>query len=149
MKKIIILFAMTLVVIATYGSFTACSDAKAQNKDPYVNEIAKMLELTNAREAMKTTMTTMWTNMRLPISDKDELANAVLDEIWDDYVVECSSVYKKYFTLDEMKELNEFYESPLGQKLSDNNVNIITECSQLVSEKFSDRIQQVVSENMR
>ena len=146
MKKFIVLFAMSIGVFATYCSFTACSDAKAQSADPYQNEIAKMLELSNARETMMTTMTTMWTNMHLPIDDKDALAEAVVD---GDYIVECAAIYRKYFTLDELKAMNEFYESPLGQKMTKNNVQIITECSKVVSDKFAGRIQEIISEHMK
>lgn len=96
-----------------------------------------------------TTMTTMWTNMHLPIDDKDALAEAVVDGIWDDYIVECASIYRKYFTLDELKAMNEFYESPLGQKMTKNNVQIITECSKVVSDKLAGRIQEIISEHMK
>ena len=148
MRKLFVLFAMSIAVIGSYCSFTACSNASAQSSDPYQNEITKMLELTKARETMMTTMVNMWTNMHLPIDDMDELAEAVLDGIWEDYVVDCAAVYRKYFTLDEIKELNKFYESPIGKKISEHNSQIVTECSKVVSDKYTGRIQEIISEHM-
>ncbi len=147
MKKAFLSLAMLIAMIA---SLTACSDAKAQSNDPYQNEIEKMLELTNAREVMVTTMVNLYTNMHLPVCDINGLSEAIVDGIWDDYVTECVvPVYKKYFSFDEVKALNDFYGTPLGEKLAKNNSQIINECSQLTSEKLTGRIQDIVMDYLK
>lgn len=117
MKKI--LFSLALLLVAA-ASLISCSKAGAQDSaDPYREEVDKMLQLTNARHVMEATMTATFNNMHLPVSDVDGLSKAIVDEIWNDYVTECViPTYKEHFTLDELKEVNEFYQTPVGKKVA-------------------------------
>lgn len=146
MKKLVLSLAMAIAMLA---SLTACSDPKAQSNDPYQNEVEKMLELSNSRETMVTTMTATYTNLRLPINDVEGLSKAIVDGIWDEYIVECVPIFKKYYTLDDLKALNEFYSTPTGKKLAENTPKIAAECATMTAEKLTPKIQEIVIDYMK
>lgn len=145
MKRI--LFLSATLIVALFG-LISCSKAAAQDGgDPYRDEVETMLQLTNAREVMEAAMTASFTNARLPVEDLDGLSRAIADEIWDDYVTECVvPVYKKHFTLDELKEVNKFYKTPVGKKAAGATPGIASELSAMTMQKYAGRIQKVTAE---
>ena len=49
-------------------------------------------------------------------------------EAFANHEIKVASIYSKYFTHDEIKELTAFYETPLGKKVIKSNPNIAMEC---------------------
>lgn len=148
MKKILFPLALLLVVAV---SLLSCSKAGAQDSaDPYREEVETMLQLTNARHVMEATMTASFYNMHLPVNDVDGLSKAIVDEIWNDYVTECViPTYKEHFTLDELKEVNKFYQTPVGKKVVGKTAEIAGELSTMAMQKYAGRIQKVAAEYVK
>lgn len=148
MKKILFSLALLLVVAA---SLISCSKAGAQDSaDPYREEVETMLQLTDARQVMEATMTASFNNMTLPVSDVEGLSKAIVDEIWSDYVSECViPTYKEHFTLDELKEVNKFYQTPVGKKVAGETAEIASELSTMAMQKYAGRIQKVAAEYVK
>ena len=136
MEKVIKAAIVVLLLTTSIFSVKAQSDENA-----YQAEIERMLELTESRQAMETMLINTYRGMGLPISNITGLSRAIVNGIWDDYIRVCViPTYKNYFTLEEIKELNAFYETPVGQKFSKNTSNIMNECSRLTSEKLKWKI---------
>jgi uncharacterized protein len=113
MKKIL-LFAFLFVPVCFYSQ---------EISDEYKNETMKFFELTKSKDSylqvvdqllgtyqksLKTVPDEFWDSAR------SEFRNSV-----DEMLQKLVPIYYKYYTLDDLKQLNEFYKSPLGQKVID------------------------------
>ena len=59
-------------------------------------------------------------------------------------------VYKKYFTVDDLKEIIKFYNTPVGRKYSKNLIPLTqdamaigTEWGRMIGQKFSESIDDI------
>ncbi|MBP3298618.1 MAG: DUF2059 domain-containing protein [Muribaculaceae bacterium] len=104
----------------------------------------KMLEATQTKKQMMQTMATGWKSMNLPITDYDAAAAAVVDAMWADLINDYVAEYKKFFTLDDMKNINAFYETPTGRKFGTANPVISQTMMEIVGSKYTMTIQQAL-----
>jgi uncharacterized protein len=70
--------------------------------------------------------------------DKDELLSELAQRIQKQmesrlprYFEDATVIYARVFTFDELKELNAFYDSPLGRKLVQKMPELLRECNEL------------------
>ena len=86
--------------------------------------------------------------MDLFLPQFQQLFPGVPDAIWlrfrerlniDDFLYAFVSVYDKHFTHDEIKQLIEFYESPLGQRLIE-VTPLISQESMIIGQRWGERI---------
>jgi hypothetical protein len=65
---------------------------------------------------------------------------------------ETANIYLKYFTIQDIQQLMEFYQSPLGKKFIKNQVNLTTECAQLGMKRVQEHqeeLQKMIMQNMQ
>lgn len=145
MKK---LFCFLSLAILMAMSVSSCSNgAKAQTYDSYTQEVVKLMNVTNAQQMMKTGIVTM---LKSVISENkaNTIADEIVADLWDDYLIDCSQVYQKYFTIDELKAVNEFYETPAGAKFAKHTNDIALDIAKIMQEKYNGRIQEIVMRNI-
>ncbi len=59
------------------------------------------------------------------------------------YAEEVALIYARTFTLDELKQLNAFYDSPLGQKLLEKSPVLFKESADLIQQMGADVVREV------
>jgi len=108
MKKIILVFIFVIV--------TSSFNIYCQTKD---DDIIKLLKISGSIKLADQMITAM-------IPQYKKLVPSIPDVFWDkliekinmdDFLYLCVPVYSKYYTHDEIKQLINFYESPLGKKM--------------------------------
>lgn len=139
----------------TNDTTNASTDAAVQSSDnaddqKKVAEINKLLEVTGAKE-----MTTQIIN-NLIDSVKKTAPNAS-EEFWstvkkelnvDDLLNLIIPVYTKYLTIDEIKEIVKFYESPIGKKLISVTPQIAQE-TMVIGQKWGVDLSKKIQEKLK
>ncbi|MBR6252015.1 MAG: DUF2059 domain-containing protein [Bacteroidales bacterium] len=107
-QKLFAIMAMALV----------CVGASAQSDID--NEIDKLLSLQDVRQTMIDAMSTQFQALVKMGQIAEAKAKTMAEECADVMVPKCLEIqkklYKEYYTLEELKELNKFYASAVGQK---------------------------------
>lgn len=65
---------------------------------------------------------------------------------------ETADIYLKYFSMQDIRQLIEFYQTPLGGKFVKNQVNLTTECAQLGMKRVQEHqneLQEMLMKNMQ
>ena len=107
MKKII---ALLMLIIASTTALTA------QNVDEnYMKEVNKMLVATQAKQSTIDMLSTTYQNMKLPLTSYTEAAEAIVDSFWDNYIEDYAIECMKFFTLEDLRNINAFYATPSGK----------------------------------
>ena len=136
LKKMI---AFLMLIIASATALTA------QNVDEdYMKEIDKMLIATQAKQATIDMLSTTYQNMRLPLTSYTEAAEAVVDSFWDNYIEDYAIECMKFFTLEDLRNINAFYATPSGKKVATSYGTIGTNMANMVAQKYSYQIQQAL-----
>lgn len=143
MKKIILTLALILASITT--TFAQTSQTPDYDRASYKIELQKLLEATKSRENMVTGMAITWEQMQSPMSNYNAAAEAVVAGIWPDVLDIFTDEYMKYFTIDDICELNAFYNTPVGLKWA-NASNKLTQAGILkVNERLGDKIVELIT----
>ncbi len=116
MKNIVC--ALVFCAIATFAQAQT-----ATAPDSFAIAVDRMLVLTNAKANMDGAMHNMIMMMK-----KGETFSSLPEEFWTDFEAEANKdnalmrqvvvIYRKYFSLQDVLNINAFYESPLGQKMT-------------------------------
>ncbi|MCQ2336821.1 MAG: DUF2059 domain-containing protein [Paludibacteraceae bacterium] len=146
MKKIVITF-ITIVAV--------CLSAMAQEtKDEYTLEVERNLALSNTEQVVATALGGVYVKMKdkLNLSEQKclELGVFMANKMMPMLVPVATEVYKKYFSLSEIKEINAFYESSVGKKYFENSAAITQETMDKLSEftpLIIGDVQNFISEN--
>ena len=116
MKKILVSLAVLWCVAL---------GVQAQDNQEYEKQVAKMLEMTHTMDAMKQIFPQMTAMLKQQLPQApDEFwkeLDASMNGMYDKMIKAVIPVYKKYLTLDDLKEIIKFYETPVGKKLSEMN----------------------------
>ena len=151
MKKILLL----TVCLLTFGM--QASVARSVEKSPvqevvtdeYAELVKQYMTLGHAHENMCAMMTATYVQMKenlgLGEAQCKEMAHGITDLIYDDLVKASVDIYKKYFTLEDMKTLCEFMSTPVGQKFAKSNGAVSTEVMAAVG-PMQGKIQKYVME---
>ena len=111
MKKIISIIA--LLIVATTG-ITKAQDAEL------LAEAKKCVELQKTRETMVASTKAQYEAVaksgQVAFDDVNALANEMVNVVIDKYNDKLIAFYCENYSLEELKALNEFLASPLGQK---------------------------------
>jgi hypothetical protein len=96
-------------------------------------EIEKMLKLSGTEKLMAQVMNQMLDSMKKSYTKlPPEYWQKLQQEMDLHSLVElCVPVYDKYYTLDDLKAVNAFYESPAGQKVLASRSQIAAECMKI------------------
>jgi|SRR5215470_1856434 len=87
--------------------------------------------------------------------DKDELLSVMAQRMQKQmevrlpkYVEDTTVIYARVFSLEELKELNAFYDSPLGRKLLQKMPELLRECNEL-SQRMGVEVFREVLQSMQ
>ena len=127
MKKI---YLLGILLLSFYYLTSAQSDEK------YKETLTKLFRVSNTEQTYEAAVKQMFSMYR------QQLTN-IPSEIWDDLEKEMSKtsmndlismlvpVYSKHLTIEDLNEIIEFYESPIGQKYAEKNPLIVQESMQV------------------
>ena len=133
MRKGLFLVAVSMIMLfATATSVYAQSD----NNNEYRATLEKMMNLSGALEVSKTMVPQMVSMMK-------QASPGTADAFWDDFAAKWKTkfadrmvelyvpIYQKYLTIDDLKDLIAFYETPIGKKLAEATPKMTVEGMQL------------------
>ena len=117
----------------------------------------RLFEVMKMNEATEQTITKMVDMQTKNLPQLAKLRPAMLDFFrkymsYESLKKETADIYLKYFTLQDIQQLTEFYQTPLGKKFIKNQVNLTTECAMLGMkrvEKHQNELQQILMDNLQ
>ncbi len=100
-------------------------------------EIRKLIENTGVKENMKVVMSRMFEMYRKKFSQvpADFWTQVESDQNLDDLISRLTPIYARYYTIDDIKAINAFYESPTGQHMKEIQPQILG-ASMLVGQQW-------------
>ena len=123
-------FSLLLLLCLTFAFATAQTTSSTSDK-LYALKLKELLIKTHAFDASKNIMAAQYKAMKgqLGLSDRqcDILADEVVEILYNHTEDIFLPVYKKVFTYEELLQLIEFYNTPLGKKMADNTVFLTNE----------------------
>ena len=129
------------------------STAFSQEDEAYSKTLKQMFAVSGAEGSYKAVINQFTTMFRQKYPDVDS-------KVWDEFEKEFSKAsmddladmlvptYKKYMTIDDLKELIKFYETPVGKKYAQYVPNIMQESMQ-VGQEWGMKIGQQLEERMK
>lgn len=144
MKKLFSILAAVMILAAT--SFST----KAQTISPeYKESVSELLTLTNTRQLIEETVTSSYNNMGLNFTiPTSQVVNTLFNKIWDRLLNDYANIYSKYYTLDEIKQLCEFYKTPLGKKFTIYSSDISRDTMGAM-QKYNNDITKIISKYLK
>ncbi len=146
MKKLIAIVWMALLT----GPF--CFAQNNEVTPEYKAAFMEMMELNGSQEIYQTSIDEMFKIYENNFSDvpsefwerlKKEMKKRSIGELSDMLV----DVYAKHFSLKEIKEINAFYKTPVGKKLSE-TTPIITKDAMKIGEQWGRKVAEEVMKEM-
>ena len=117
-------------------------------EDVYAEYVVTFMELCNTRTTFSATLEATYLQMKEQIGLSEtqcrDMAKGITDTIYDDLVVLAIPIYKKYYTLEDLKNLCDFMRTPTGIKFGKYNANISTEMMNAVG-SLNEKIQSFVT----
>lgn len=113
---------MKLRLLAALLSLSLLLPAGAAEKDAaYEAELTRFLELQNVRQTFEKAMRVPMENLvaqGLMTKEKlDAMSTEIVEVIYDPCVETIRESYRENFTLEELRQINAFYATPVGQKM--------------------------------
>lgn len=136
MKK---LYRFIIIFIIAFSSLSI----NAQT-DEYAQEMDKMLQAIDAKQVLIQTVSQGWQTMQLPLTDYSAAANDVVDTIWPGIVNIYITEFKKYYTIEDMKNINKFYETATGMKFARYSAMMSSAIQTEISQKYTATIQEIL-----
>src|SRR5215475_6053999 len=108
-----------LLITALFIICSFVSIARADISDEKRQEIEKLLRLTGMEKLMGQMKSQMITGMKKQMPDSPDAFWTKLDQKMDirEMIEKIIPVYDKYYTLEDLKSANAFYESPAGKRI--------------------------------
>ncbi|HEY6914419.1 MAG TPA: DUF2059 domain-containing protein [Paludibacter sp.] len=142
MKKVISLFTFAFV----FSSLSFCQD----NKE-YSNALKRMFELSGSEESYKVVIKQVvyMQKSKNPYDiDWTEIEKELLKTSMSDLVEMLVPIYQKYMTIDDIKEMTKFYQTPVGQKYAKNTPLIMQESMQ-VGQQWGQKLGKDIEEKIK
>ena len=149
MRFLVLLFVL-LLSLETIGAVGAqpASDPDAVREARGLLERAGIDDL--GRQHMTAVSTQLMSTVQSIDAGKDKLmaefarlAGKEIEARLPKYAEEVALIYARTFTLDELKQLNAFYDSPLGQKLLEKSPVLFKESADLIQQMGADVVREV------
>ena len=123
-------FSLLLLLCLTFA-FAQAQTTSSTNDKLYALKLKELLIKTHAFDATKGIMAAQYKAMKgqLGLSDRqcDILADEVVEILYNHTEDIFLPVYKKVFTYEELLQVIEFYNTPIGKKMADNTVFLTNE----------------------
>jgi hypothetical protein len=121
--------------------------------DDYKKAVKKMLEVSGSQAIFKASVSQMMDIMKKQYS-------SVPDKVWSEFITEMEKtsmedlivllipIYHKHFTLEDIKQLIDFYQSPVGKKFAE-KTPLITQESMQAGYDWGLQIGQKIAEKLK
>lgn len=144
MKKLFSILAAVMIIAA--ASFSATAQKVSPAYKEAVNEV---MTLTKTRQIVEETLTSTYNNMGLKFTiPTSQVINIMFDSLWDKMLDDYSVIYSKYYTLDELKQLCDFYKTPLGEKVTNCTPEINRDALPIM-QKYNGDITKILSKYLK
>jgi hypothetical protein len=139
MKRLLLLSLITI--------FATISVAHADVSQEKRSEIEKMLQLTGMEKLMAQMKTQMISALKSQMKQVPESFWAKFQEKLDTHELleRIIPLYDKYYTIEDLKAVNAFYESPAGQKLL-STLPQITQESMKIGQEWGEKVGRQAAE---
>ena len=133
MKKI---FALLVFIIVSTA-------IQAQNENEkitpnYQKQITKFMKIQTG-DPMNTFLVPLLE--KVPEKDRQKVKNKV-QKIVDQYYRDAALIYSQYYTQKDMENIMEFYETPIGKKIQENNPKVNKETMKMI-DSLSTKLQPI------
>lgn len=138
---------ISLIVIV----FVFSSMSYGQDNQEYRQALKKMFEVSGSEESYKAAIKQVmyvYKSKNPYNADWNELEKEFLKTSINDLVEMLVPVYSRYMTIDDIKEMIKFYETPVGQKYAKNSPLIMQESMQ-VGQKWGEKIGKAIEEKIK
>ena len=137
-------FSPSQVIVCVIALFTLTFPVSAQNPnatDEYKETLKKIMELSGAAATTDDLYPKMLSVMKLNAPGKDdaywnEFAKGWKEKIENRVIEICTPVYKKHLTLEDLKAVAAFYESPVGRKYKESSLAVMREAMPLLVQEL-------------
>ncbi|MDP4267515.1 MAG: DUF2059 domain-containing protein [Bacteroidota bacterium] len=135
MKKILFLISITLLTVnLSFG----------QSNNEYKETLKKMFESCGTMDVYKVTIKQI---IKISKEQKSNVPNKVWNQIEDEMLMSIDDlvdmllpVYNKHLSLEDLQKLIEFYQTPIGKKLTAENPKIAQE-SMIAGQKWGEKLE--------
>jgi len=143
MKRLILLVLVTI--------FVSVSAVQADIPQEKRKEIEKMLQLTGMEKLMEQMKSQMLSALKTQMTQVPEAFWTKFQEKMDTHELleKIIPLYDKYYTLEDLKAVNAFYESPAGQRVLSNMPQIMQESMKIGQEWGAKIGKQAAEEAMK
>jgi hypothetical protein len=143
MKSFLVTLAFTILIFSGVG---------AQSNDAYYLTLKEMFVASGVEETYRTAIIQMVDMYKTqmpgaPVGYWDELQQEFLRTSVDDLVAMLVPVYQKHMTIEDLRGLVEFYETPLGKKFITSTPAIMEESMQ-VGQAWGMKLGQELSKRL-
>jgi len=144
MNRALVVFSLFFLVnISTYG----------QVDEEYSKTLKKMFEVSGSEESYKAVIKQMFPMLKGQYSNVEadvwnDLEKEFLKTSLDNLTEMLAPVYSSHLTIEELKEIIKFYESPVGKKFAAETPSIMQESMQ-VGQQWGMKIGQDFAEKMK
>lgn len=153
MKHIFLSFLITIFMAIPCNVSAQNNDApvaEAPSAD-YVAAIDKFLEVSGSKETMKAQFPVLMNTLKNMLPDIPEDVFAKIEakyrELFFNRMVELiAPIYKRYFTLEELKNYIAFYETDLGRKIAKVNPTLMGDLFKVGEQAGAFIMQSVIAE---
>lgn len=136
-----------IVLSAFIAIFSIVSFAHAEVSKEKRAEIERLLQLTGTKKLMDQMMTQMISAMKQQMKGAPESFWQKFQQRMDTHelVEKIIPIYDKYYTLEDLKAINAFYQSPPGQKMLSSLPQVMKESMQ-VGQEWGEKIGREAAE---
>lgn len=112
MRRLLGIVVLAMAVVLPMNAQTS--------EDEYSQEMRKSIELQHAKrtlsETMRLQMQTLVSKGLLTDDKLQDVVDEMVQAMYPHLMKKLDALYREYFTLDELKEMNAYLASPVGQK---------------------------------
>lgn len=143
MKKQV-LFQVIMCVIALFALISPSSAQDNQDKtvtEEYKSALKKIMEISGTSTTTDDLFPKLLSVMKLNAPEKDEaywneFAKKWKEKIGNRVIEICAPVYQKHLTLEDLKAVTDFYDSPVGKRYKEGTVSVMREAMPLLAQEF-------------
>ena len=135
------------IILVLFFAFAGVS--QAQNNQDYEAAMTKMLEVSKSMDAMKqiapqiTAMLKQQSGGQIPDEFLKEMEQEMV-VMYERMIKAMVPVYQKYLSLEDIKGIIAFYETPVGKKLADANTKIAVEIMPIAQQVGMETMQKLM-----
>lgn len=149
------LLAGILFCLATSATAQEAVPAYASSQDSiaYRAEVEKLMTVSGSMKALDVMIPQMKEMLRPRMVEgegremADRMFDAIFDSFADDMVDILTPIYRNYFTIEDIRGLNEFYATPVGQKyascISEVSMEAMQTGQRYAQEKMAETIKKL------